>query len=97
MPEVSSEPRFQDAFWPGVDADSERGATARANRDAFDAAGVYPRNGVVREGRDLVVTVFGTEVHLPALLGPVETVRIVHPGGPARGSAQRMGTCKEKP
>ncbi len=57
------------------------GATARANREAFDHWRIVPR--MLREAtvRQLATTVLGTRASAPVLLAPVGAQSIVHPEG----------------
>ncbi|MTE18806.1 alpha-hydroxy-acid oxidizing protein [Streptomyces sp. TRM43335] len=57
------------------------GATARANREAFDRRRIVPR--MLRDAtvRDLRTTVLGTEMPAPVLLAPVGVQSILHPDG----------------
>ncbi|MBC6459032.1 alpha-hydroxy-acid oxidizing protein [Actinomadura sp. HBU206391] len=57
------------------------GATARANRAAFDRWRIVPRMLRDVAVRDVAVEVLGASLPAPVLLGPVGVLSIVHPGG----------------
>ena len=57
------------------------GATARANRAAFERLRIVPRLLRDVSERDLSVTLFGQALPAPVLLGPVGVQTIVHPDG----------------
>ncbi|QWF78079.1 lactate 2-monooxygenase [Amycolatopsis sp. CA-230715] len=57
------------------------GATARANRAAFDRWKIVPRMLTDATHRDLTTTVLGTPVPAPLVLAPVGVQTIVHPDG----------------
>ncbi|MEV7422039.1 MULTISPECIES: lactate 2-monooxygenase [unclassified Streptomyces] len=57
------------------------GATARANRAAFDAYRIVPRMLRDATGRDLRTTVLGSELAAPVLLAPIGVQSVVHPDG----------------
>jgi isopentenyl diphosphate isomerase/L-lactate dehydrogenase-like FMN-dependent dehydrogenase len=57
------------------------GATARANREAFDRRRLVPRMLTGATDRDLSTTVLGTAMPAPVLLAPVGVQSIVHPDG----------------
>jgi L-lactate dehydrogenase (cytochrome) len=57
------------------------GATARANRAAFDRWRIVPRMLRDVSARDLSVQVFGSALPAPVLLGPVGVLSILHPDG----------------
>ncbi|NDU74091.1 alpha-hydroxy-acid oxidizing protein [Actinomadura sp. DSM 109109] len=56
-------------------------ATARANRAAFDRWRIVPRMLRDVAERDLSVTVLGTPMPSPVLLGPIGVQSILHPDG----------------
>ncbi|MEO3827839.1 lactate 2-monooxygenase [Actinomadura sp. B10D3] len=56
-------------------------ATARANRAAFDRWRIVPRMLRDVAERDLSVTVLGTAMPSPVLLGPIGVQSILHPDG----------------
>ncbi|MEW1614263.1 MULTISPECIES: alpha-hydroxy-acid oxidizing protein [unclassified Streptomyces] len=64
-----------------VSGNAGTGATARANRAAFDRWSLVPRmlRGVT--SRDLSVSLFGQRLASPVLLAPVAAQTVVHPGG----------------
>jgi lactate 2-monooxygenase len=55
------------------------GATARANREAFDRWGIVPRMLTDATERNLSTTVLGETVPAPVVLAPVGVQSIVHP------------------
>ncbi|GHF88499.1 isopentenyl diphosphate isomerase/L-lactate dehydrogenase-like FMN-dependent dehydrogenase [Amycolatopsis bartoniae] len=55
------------------------GATARANREAFDRWKIVPRMLTDATDRDLTTTLFDAEIPAPVLLAPVGVQSIVHP------------------
>ena len=57
------------------------GATARANRAAFDDWQIVPRMLTDATNRDHSVTVLGTSMAAPIMLAPVGVQSIVHPDG----------------
>jgi lactate 2-monooxygenase len=57
------------------------GATARANREAFDRWRIVPRMLRDVTVRDLSVEVLGTSLPAPVALAPVGVLSIVHPDG----------------
>ncbi|MFC6092050.1 lactate 2-monooxygenase [Saccharothrix lopnurensis] len=67
-------------FWYVAGA-AGAGATARANREAFDRWRIVPRMLTDATERHLGTTVLGTEVPAPVLLAPVGVQSILHPDG----------------
>ncbi|RKT52969.1 lactate 2-monooxygenase [Saccharothrix australiensis] len=67
-------------FWYVAGA-AGTGATARANREAFDAWRIVPRMLTDATERHLGVSVLGTELPAPVLLAPVGVQAILHPDG----------------
>ncbi|MQA64237.1 MAG: alpha-hydroxy-acid oxidizing protein [Actinophytocola sp.] len=57
------------------------GATARANREAFDRNRIVPRMLRNSAERDLSCTILGTEMPAPVLLAPVGVQTLAHPDG----------------
>ncbi|MCW2904813.1 MAG: Lactate 2-monooxygenase [Streptosporangiaceae bacterium] len=57
------------------------GATARANRAAFDHWRIVPRMLRDVSAPDLSVRVLGTDLPAPVLLGPIGVLSILHPDG----------------
>jgi lactate 2-monooxygenase len=57
------------------------GATARANREAFDAWRLIPRMLTDARERDLSTTILGTAMSAPILTAPVGVQSIIHPDG----------------
>jgi lactate 2-monooxygenase len=67
-------------FWYVAGA-AGSGATARANREAFERHRLVPRMLTGATDRDLSTTVLGTAMPAPVLLAPVGVQSIVHPEG----------------
>jgi isopentenyl diphosphate isomerase/L-lactate dehydrogenase-like FMN-dependent dehydrogenase len=65
-------------FWY-VAGSAGSGATARANREAFDRWRLVPGMLTGSTGRDLSTTVLGTALAAPVLTAPVGVQSIVHP------------------
>ncbi|WP_216216030.1 alpha-hydroxy-acid oxidizing protein [Amycolatopsis aidingensis] len=65
-------------FWYAAGA-AGTGATARANREAFDRWRIVPRMLTEATERDLATTVLGTRMPAPLLLAPVGVQSIMHP------------------
>jgi L-lactate dehydrogenase (cytochrome) len=64
-----------------VSGSAGTGATARANRAAFDHWRIVPRMLRDVSAPDLSVRVLGTELPAPVLLGPIGVLSILHPEG----------------
>jgi isopentenyl diphosphate isomerase/L-lactate dehydrogenase-like FMN-dependent dehydrogenase len=67
-------------FWYVAGA-AGSGATARANREAFDRRRIAPRMLTGSTTRDHSVTVLGTRMPAPIITAPVGVQSIVHPDG----------------
>ncbi len=67
-------------FWYVAGA-AGTGATARANRAAFDRWRIVPRMLRDATQRDLSTTVLGTEMPAPVFIAPVGVQSILHPDG----------------
>ncbi|WP_433269422.1 lactate 2-monooxygenase [Actinosynnema sp. CS-041913] len=67
-------------FWYVAGA-AGAGATARANREAFDRWRIVPRMLTDATDRHLGVSVLGTEMPAPVLLAPLGVQSILHPEG----------------
>jgi isopentenyl diphosphate isomerase/L-lactate dehydrogenase-like FMN-dependent dehydrogenase len=67
-------------FWYVAGA-AGTGATARANREAFDRWRIVPRMLRDATNRNLSTTVLGTEMPAPILTAPVGVQSILHPDG----------------
>jgi isopentenyl diphosphate isomerase/L-lactate dehydrogenase-like FMN-dependent dehydrogenase len=65
-------------FWY-VAGSAGSGATARANREAFDRYRLVPRMLAGASGRDLRTTVLGAELPAPVVTAPIGVQSIVHP------------------
>jgi lactate 2-monooxygenase len=79
--EDSARERMEDGpFWY-VAGSAGSGATARANREAFDRHRLVPRMLTGATERDPRTTVLGQELPAPVLLAPVGVQSIVHPEG----------------
>ncbi|MDI2125799.1 alpha-hydroxy-acid oxidizing protein [Yinghuangia seranimata] len=77
-------------FWYVAGA-AGTGATARANREAFDRWAIVPRMLRDVSTRSLARTVLGTEMTAPLLLAPVGVLSIVHEG--AESAAARAAAA----
>ncbi|GAA2117323.1 alpha-hydroxy-acid oxidizing protein [Streptomyces synnematoformans] len=79
--EQSARERLADGpFWYVAGA-AGSGATARANREAFDRVRLVPRMLTGATERSLATTVLGSALPAPVLLAPVGVQSIVHPDG----------------
>lgn len=67
-------------FWY-VAGSAGSGATAAANRAAFDRWRIVPRMLTGASGRDTTTTVLGTTIPAPVILAPIGVQSIVHPDG----------------
>jgi lactate 2-monooxygenase len=69
------------------------GATARANRAAFDRWRIVPRMLTGATGHDPSTTLFGQKVAAPVLTAPVGVQSIMHPDGElaVARAAQELG------
>lgn len=67
-------------FWYVAGA-AGSGATARANRAAFDRWRLVPRMLAGASGRDASTTLFGAKIPAPVLTAPVGAQGILHPDG----------------
>ncbi|MDT4964081.1 MAG: lactate 2-monooxygenase [Pseudonocardiales bacterium] len=67
-------------FWY-VAGSAGSGATARANREAFDRWRIVPRMLTDASARDLSTTILGTTMPAPVITAPVGVQSIVHPDG----------------
>jgi lactate 2-monooxygenase len=65
-------------FWY-VAGSAGSGATARANREAFDRWRIVPRMLTGSTHRDLKTTVLGSELSAPVITSPIGVQSIVHP------------------
>jgi isopentenyl diphosphate isomerase/L-lactate dehydrogenase-like FMN-dependent dehydrogenase len=65
-------------FWY-VAGSAGSGATARANREAFDKWRIVPHMLTGSTHRDLTTTVLGTELSAPVITSPIGVQSIVHP------------------
>lgn len=79
--EQSARERLADGpFWYVAGA-AGSGATARANREAFDRVRLVPRMLSGATERSLATTVLGSALPAPVLLAPVGVQSILHPDG----------------
>ena len=67
-------------FWY-VGGAAGSGATARANREAFDRRRIAPRMLTGSTNRDHSVTVLGTRMPAPVITAPIGVQSIIHPDG----------------
>lgn len=79
--EASARERLEAGPYWYVAGAAGSGATARANREAFDRHRLVPRMLTGATERTLRTTVLGTELPAPVLLAPVGVQSIVHPEG----------------
>jgi lactate 2-monooxygenase len=82
------------AFWY-VAGSAGSGATARANREAFDRWRIVPRMLTGSTNRDLSTTVLGATFPTPIITGPVGVQSIAHPD--AELAVARAATALEIP
>jgi L-lactate dehydrogenase (cytochrome) len=77
-----------------IDGGAEAEITMRENRRAFDSLSFRPRAAVAIEECKLDVSVVGSDLALPFLLGPIGSSRMLNPGGEvsAARSAGMAGT-----
>lgn len=97
--ELKARRRLPRSLYTALAAGSESGVTARANCDAFETIGFYPRVAVVHDERRLSTTVLGREVSIPVLIAPIGKIRVVHPAGAIAGAraAAEAGTISVVP
>src|SRR5688500_16753809 len=72
----------------------DEGRTLDRNSQAFDEITFSPQAATATTHRDLRTRVLGTEVALPVLIGPVGSLRLIHPSGAlaAARAAGKVGT-----
>jgi isopentenyl diphosphate isomerase/L-lactate dehydrogenase-like FMN-dependent dehydrogenase len=80
LEEIAREQMKPEPFWYVAGA-AGSGATARANREAFDRMRIVPRMLTGATSRDLSTTVLGTPMPAPVITAPVGVQSIVHPDG----------------
>ena len=80
LEDVARERMDAEPFWY-VAGSAGSGATARANRDAFDKVRIVPRMLTGATQRDHAVTVLGTAMSAPIITAPIGVQSIVHPDG----------------
>ena len=80
LEEIAREQMKPEPFWYVAGA-AGTGATARANREAFDRTRIVPRMLTGATSRDLSTTVLGTPMPAPVITAPVGVQSIVHPDG----------------
>src|SRR5215813_9815627 len=73
--------RLPKAAFDYVDGGAEAEATLRENCRIFDDVTLRPRNAVATPGCELGVSVLGSQLKLPLLLGPVGSSRLFYPRG----------------
>ncbi|WP_106401936.1 alpha-hydroxy-acid oxidizing protein [Actinocorallia populi] len=81
--EAVAEERLDPQAFGYVAGAAGSGATARANREAFDRWRLVPRMLRDVSGIDLSVNVLGTPMPAPVLLAPIGVLSILHPEGEA--------------
>jgi lactate 2-monooxygenase len=79
--EAAAEERLDPRAFGYVAGAAGSGATARANREAFDRWRLVPRMLRDVSEPDLSVTVLGTRMPAPVMLAPVGVLSILHPEG----------------
>ncbi|WP_181786857.1 alpha-hydroxy-acid oxidizing protein [Streptomyces phytophilus] len=79
--EQSARERLADGPFRYVAGAAGSGATARANREAFDRVRLVPRMLTGATERSPATTVLGSALPAPVLLAPVGVQSIVHPDG----------------
>lgn len=79
--ETAAEKRLDPRAFGYVAGAAGSGATARANREAFDRWRLVPRMLRDVSEPDLSVTVLGTRMPAPVMLAPVGVLSILHPEG----------------
>jgi isopentenyl diphosphate isomerase/L-lactate dehydrogenase-like FMN-dependent dehydrogenase len=84
--------RLPRAVFDYIDGGAEGEVTLRENCRAFEAVTFRPRCAVATPACDLHVTVLGTTLELPFLLGPVGSCRMFYPRGEAV-AAHAAGTA----
>ncbi|HJQ42989.1 MAG TPA: lactate 2-monooxygenase [Jatrophihabitantaceae bacterium] len=80
LEDVARERMDAEPFWY-VAGSAGSGATARANRDAFDKVRIVPRMLTGATTREHSVTVLGTAMSAPIITAPIGVQSIVHPDG----------------
>jgi isopentenyl diphosphate isomerase/L-lactate dehydrogenase-like FMN-dependent dehydrogenase len=80
LEDVARDKLDPEPFWY-VAGSAGGGATARANREAFDRRRIVPRMLTGSTERDHAVTVLGTQMPAPVITAPVGVQSIVHPDG----------------
>lgn len=80
LEDVARERMEPEPFWY-VAGSAGAGATARANRDAFDKLRIVPRMLTGATERDHAVTVLGTPMAAPIVTAPIGVQSIVHADG----------------
>jgi isopentenyl diphosphate isomerase/L-lactate dehydrogenase-like FMN-dependent dehydrogenase len=91
--------RLPDAVFDYLDGGADDEITMRDNVEAFAELCFRPRSAVDAGEIDLSVTVLGTRIELPFMLGPVGYSRLFHPRGEmgAALAASRAGTVFSVP
>jgi lactate 2-monooxygenase len=78
LEDIAREQMKPEPFWY-VAGSAGSGATARANREAFDRRRIVPRMLTGATARDLSTTVLGVRIPAPVITAPVGVQSIVHP------------------
>src|SRR5262245_66524619 len=73
--------RLPKAVFDYLDGGAEAEVTLRENCRVFDEVTLRPRNAVATPGCELGVSVLGSQLELPLLLGPVGSSRLFYPRG----------------
>ena len=91
--EVVARSKVEERVYAFISAGAGRGETLERNARAFRDWAIVPRVLHGAEEVDTTATVFGRELPVPILLGPVGMQRIVHPEGELATvrAAKRLG------
>src|SRR5215470_435794 len=76
-----AERRLPKAVFDYLDGGAEAEVTLRENCSVFDEVTLRPRNAVATPRCELGVSVLGSRLELPLLLGPVGSSRLFYPRG----------------
>src|SRR5436305_368847 len=82
-----AERRLPRAVFDYIDGGADDEVTLRANRRAFEAVTLRPRNAVATAACDLSTTVLGSRLDLPFLLAPIGSSRLFYPRGEIAAAA----------
>ena len=82
-----AERRLPRAVFDYIDGGADDEVTLHANRRAFEAVTLRPRNAVATAACDLSTTVLGSRLDLPFLLAPIGSSRLFYPRGEIAAAA----------